>query len=58
LDLVEVGYQFSIDSKSHVQVWMENNQVALVSDAQALRWFESHAELWAVVVKPWILVQE
>jgi hypothetical protein len=37
---------------------MENNQVALVSDAQALRWFESHTELWAVVVKPWILVQE
>ena len=36
LDLVEVGYQFSIDSKSHVQAWMENNQVALVSDAQAL----------------------
>lgn len=58
LDLVDVGYQFSVDSKAYVQAWMENNQVALVSDAQALRWFENDAQLWAVVVKPWILVQE
>jgi hypothetical protein len=58
LDLIEVSYQFSIDDKSSVQNWLEDKKVALVSDEQALRWFETNAELWAVVVKPWILVQE
>lgn len=58
LDLVEVAYQFSIDNKSLVAQWLQNNQVALVSDQQALGWLESNAEVWAVVVKPWILVQE
>jgi hypothetical protein len=58
LDLVEVGYQFSLDNKTTIQNWLENKQLALVADEQALRWFETNAELWAVVVKPWILVQE
>lgn len=58
LDLVEVAYQFSIDNKEQVALWMQSNQVALVSDQQALDWFEADAEVWAVVVKPWILVQE
>lgn len=58
LDLIEVSYQFSIDNKENVQHWLEAQKIALVSDEQALRWFETNAELWAVVVKPWILVQE
>lgn len=58
LDLVDVAYEFSIDNKTKVQYWLEHQQVALVSDEQALQWFENDAELWAVVVKPWILVQE
>ena len=58
LDLVEVGYQFSLDNKAEIQHWLENKQLDLVADEQALRWFETNAELWAVVVKPWILVQE
>ncbi len=58
LDLIEVSYQFSIDNKINVQNWLSEKQIALVSDEQALRWFETNAELWAVVVKPWILVQE
>ena len=58
LDLVDVAYQFSIDNKSRVEQWMQNKQVALVSDQQALNWLESDTEVWAVVVKPWILVQE
>ncbi len=58
LDLVDVAYQFSIDNKNQVAQWMKNNQVALVSDQQALNWLESDADVWAVVVKPWILVQK
>ncbi len=58
LDLVDVAYQFSIDNKDQVALWMQSNQVALVSDQQATDWFEADADVWAVVVKPWILVQK
>ena len=57
LDLVEVAHQFSIDNKDQVAAWMQNQQVGLVSDAQALAWLKADADVWAVVVKPWILVQ-
>lgn len=58
LDLVEVAYQFSIDNKDQVTEWLQNKQIGLVSDQQALEWLEKNAEVWAVVIKPWILVQE
>ncbi len=57
LDLVDVAYQFSIDNKDRVAEWMQSNQVALVSDRQATDWIEADAVVWAVVVKPWVLVQ-
>ena len=57
LDLVDVAYQFSIDNKDQVARWLQSNQVALVSDQQALAWLEVDADVLAVVVKPWILVQ-
>lgn len=57
LDLVEVAYQFSADNKIQVETWLNKQQIALVSDQQAQIWFDSQASVWAVVVKPWILVQ-
>jgi len=57
LDLVDVAYCFSIDDKQQVQEWMQDQRVAAVSDQQALEWFQHNSEVWAVVVKPWILVQ-
>ncbi len=58
LDLVDAAYQFSTDNKDQVALWMQSHQVALVSDQQAIDWLEADAEVWAVVVKPWILVQQ
>jgi hypothetical protein len=58
LDLIDVAYQFSIDNKDQVTQWMQNNQISLVSDQQALMWLEADTTVWAVVLKPWILVQE
>ena len=58
LDLIEVAYQFSKDNKTLVQQWMQDNKVAQVSDQQAQKWFENDTSVWAVVVKPWILVQD
>jgi hypothetical protein len=57
LDLVEVAFQFSEDNKLQVERWLVQGQVARVSDAQALAWFEANVEMWAVVVSPYVLVQ-
>ena len=57
LDLVEVAYQFSIDNKAQVEQWLTEEEIAAVSNRQALQWYESNATVWAVVVKPWVLVQ-
>jgi len=57
LDLVDVAMQISKDNKAQVAQWMEAGQIAPVSDAQALAWYEADAEVWAVVVRPYVLVQ-
>ena len=58
LDLVETAYQFSKDNKAQVEQWLKEEYVAPVSDQQALAWYKGDKEVWAVVVKPWVLVQE
>lgn len=35
LDLVDVAYQFSVDNKDQVALWLQHNQVALVRPASA-----------------------
>jgi hypothetical protein len=57
LDLVDVAYQVSADNKSRIQEWMEVGQFGPVSDAQAIEWLEANTLMWAVVVRPWVLVQ-
>ena len=57
LDLVEVAFQFSQDNKGQVERWLITGKIGKVSDQQAATWVETDAELWAVVVSPWVLVQ-
>ena len=58
LDLVEVAFQISEDNKKQVQQWLSAGKVATVTDEQALAWYEADADVWAVVVSPYVLVQE
>lgn len=58
LDLIEVAYQFSIDNKALVEDWLTNKLIAPVSDQQASHWYDQKTAVWAVVVKPWVLVQD
>ncbi len=58
LDLVDVGYQFSQDNKQQVERWLLADKIGKVSDAQAAIWLEGETEMWAVVVSPWVLVQQ
>ncbi|MCS4504861.1 hypothetical protein KBTX_01442 [wastewater metagenome] len=58
LDLVEVARRFVEDDTAHVSAWLEEGRVARTSDDEARAWAAVDAELWAVVVPPWVLVQE
>ncbi len=58
LDLVEVAYQISEDNAAQVSQWMQAGQVTRVADVQAQMWFDADTEMWAVVVSPYVLVQE
>jgi hypothetical protein len=58
LDLVEVGCALQQDDVQRVSEWTENLQLAAVSDDQARRWVADDSLLWAVAIKPWVLVQE
>ena len=57
LDLVDVAYAFQLDAIEQVKTWTESRQVSPVNDDQAKLWVASDALLWAVVIKPWVLVQ-
>jgi hypothetical protein len=57
LDLVDVACQFSLDNKIQVEHWLNSGKIGPVSDQQASLWVSKHSSVWAVVVKPWVLVQ-
>jgi hypothetical protein len=58
LDLVEVAFQISEDNKQQVAQWLSMGKIGKVTDEQALAWFEADADVWAVVVSPYVLIQE
>jgi hypothetical protein len=58
LDLVDIACALQQDDVKSVQTWTESGQLAPASDDQAKHWISDDALLWAVVVKPWVLVQE
>ena len=59
LDLIDVAAAFADDDKDRVRQWMQAEQLGLLCDESAKRWSgESEIELWAVVVSPWVLVQQ
>ncbi len=59
LDLIEVARVFAEDEAARLRPWMQSDQVGYLDDATAARWASGEDEnLWAVVVRPWVLVQE
>ncbi len=58
LDLVEVAQLFAQDQAHRIKTWLDQGSIAKVSDAQAQLWFHENTLVWAIVVKPWILVQD
>ena len=57
LDLVDVALAVQQDDVEQVTAWTDAKQLGPVTDDQARDWFEAEVSMWAVVVKPWVLVQ-
>lgn len=57
LDLTHVTAQIAADNSTQLKQWMDTGLVDAVKDTQALEWYETDALVWAVVIKPWVLVQ-
>lgn len=59
LDLVEVAQALIDDNSAEVKGWMQQNLLTSLADARAADWHQRDPEtLWAVVIRPWVLVQE
>ncbi len=58
LDLVEVATCLANDDKLAVEQWIHDGRVQHLSMATAKDWAARDPDLWAVVVAPWVVVQE
>ena len=58
LDLIEVALGIARDEAGAIGAELELGRIVRVTDEQARAWLETDAEVWALVIKPWILVQE
>lgn len=59
LDLVEVAQALIDDNSAAVKGWMQQNLLTSLADARAADWNQRDPDtLWAVVIRPWVLVQE
>lgn len=57
LDLIYVATQITQDNATQIKLWMDAGLVDAVKDSQAQTWYEQDALVWALVIKPWVLVQ-
>ncbi|WP_116919233.1 DUF2288 family protein [Tamilnaduibacter salinus] len=58
LDLLAVAETLTADDRSQLETWMKNREVGDVPADLAHGWYEADASVWAVVVAPWVLVQD
>ncbi len=58
MDLVEVATRMSMDDGETVGQWLADEQIRRASEDDARRWIDNDAIFWAVVVAPWVVVQE
>jgi hypothetical protein len=58
LDLIEVAEAVAENQAGKVAAWLAGDVLAKVSASRAQDLLERDPQLWAVVVSPWILIQE
>ncbi|VAX14492.1 hypothetical protein MNBD_GAMMA24-870 [hydrothermal vent metagenome] len=58
LDLVEAALKFVEDDRDTIENWLAMGQIKRADEEHAHRWNQNNALFWAIVVAPWVLVQE
>jgi hypothetical protein len=58
MDLIAVAVAMAQDRAEEIETWTRAGQVQRASDDDARYWYEQDSVFWAVVVAPWVLVQE
>ena len=58
LDLIDVAVEFVHDNKKTIESWLADEHINRTTVEQAKHWSSTDPELWAVVIAPWILVQQ
>lgn len=58
LDLIAAAQAVAENQAGKVAAWLASGELAKVSESRALDLFERDPALWAVVVSPWVMVQE
>lgn len=57
-DLIAVAEAIAENHRDTVAAWLESGRVAVLNDTHAHDLLARDPSLWAVVVAPWVLVQE
>ena len=57
VDLLEVAEALGLDEVTKVSRWMSHGVIAVATLDDAREWNRDQASPWAVVVAPWVLVQ-
>ena len=58
MDLVDTALQVAENNSATVQAWLAEGRIARAEMADAEDWHARQPMFWAVVVAPWVLVQE
>lgn len=58
LDLVDAAVKITQDDKEAVKSWMESGELRHPEMDDARDWLERQPIFWALVVAPWVLIQE
>jgi len=58
LNLMDVAIALYRDDKKQFEAWMQSGELGEVVPAQAQQWYDNGTEVWALVVAPWVLVQD
>lgn len=57
-DLIAVAEAVAENHQERVAAWLDSARIAVMDDARAEDLLNRDPALWAVVVAPWVLVQE
>lgn len=58
VDLVEAALQVAENNTATVQQWLADGRLAKAELSDAEDWHARQPRFWAVVVAPWVLIQE